>query len=431
MLRRSQREVSHGTQPSGRAGLSHVLSRATELNWPPTTRLSACLMRCGRSRATRFNELTEFKRLKDRRCRKRIPVLGLVLAVGLLPLVSGCAGLVDLRTKSPVVPEQMIVASSTLETKRSPRKQNPRAIAKLQEAADAHREGRLRTALKYTLAARRIDPTLSDTYLWEVEIRFDLQDPTRYRQSLLEAIQATRDSATAQNSIGRRMLEIGLQNEGISALRKAVSMSPQDVDFVQDLSAALIQHDFPNEAYRVLADAIQRLPNEPSLQIAAARLDERAGRWEAAVRLYDVVLKHDMHNLTCRRQRARGLYQIGAYARCADDYEICIGRKDKFISVNDYVQLGDALLRNGDPARARRVFDRVSQSLQSPVKDVELLRAFCAIKEDNVHQARGILHAALVKWPSDTSLQRALKLCDATSDKGSGHSHSVSHAAAR
>lgn len=295
------------------------------------------------------------------------------------------------------------------------RTHNPQAVKELRTAIEQYRAGKLDQALANVMSARGIDPTLIETYLWEVEIRFDLGSRDQYRRSLVEALKATQEQAGAQNSLGKRCLDSGLEEEGIAALGRAVRLSRRSPEFVHDMAAALVERGFTDEASEVLKDAMLRMPHVTSLQLSAASLEEKQGHWAAAARLYDVTIKHEPANLNARRQRARCLYQTGDYARAAQDYEICLGRKDRLISLNDYVQLGDALLRANDPVRAQTVFDRISKRLPVPSKDVELLRAISRIKTETRDEARVILNESIARWPSEKNFKTALMLCNGES----------------
>ncbi len=334
-------------------------------------------------------------------------LFALLIAIGPVGCTNGGPFLRNNDPTEPSIMRGQIPAETT-----ATRTHNPQAVKTLRKAVEQYRNGQMQPALKQVLSARFIDPTLVETYLWEVEIRFDLGDRKQYKRALVEALSATQQQASAQNSLGKRCLETDLEERGIAALGRAVRLDRKNSDYAHDMAAALIELGFTDEARDVFKDAMLRMPTVTSLQLSAASLEEKHEQWAAAAKLYDVAMKHNPSNLSARRHRARCLYQIGEYGRAAHDYEICLGRKDRSISMNDYVQLGDSLLRSGDAVRAQTVFDRMSQRLPVPSKEVELLRAISRLKTDAKDEARVIINESLARWPNDRQLQSAKQLCD-------------------
>jgi tetratricopeptide (TPR) repeat protein len=285
--------------------------------------------------------------------------------------------------------------------------------ALIRRALEQYRTGELDAALSSVRAARRADPHLAVTLQMEAQICLDRGDREGYLRSLRSVVLASPQSARLQSAVGRLLVQAGQFEEGVAALKTAIALSPQTSEYVRDLAAAHLSRGQIETAADVLAQALEQTPDDELLAIALARLHESRENWESAAFYYEVALKNDPENLVWRRQLARSLYQLGEYDRASRQFADCLADDGSAISLAEHVQYGDACLRIGDFARAEHVFDQVARCSQYRLKEIELLRGFCALNQGRTTHAKGIFNTALFYWPEDKTLREAISLCDA------------------
>ncbi len=289
---------------------------------------------------------------------------------------------------------------------------NERAQALIQHALEQYGSGELDAALEAVRAARRADPHLAVTLQMEAQICLDRGDREGYLRSLRAVVLANPQSARLHNVVGRMLVQAGIFEEGVAALKQAIVLSPHSPEYARDLAAAYFSHQQTDAAAEVLVQAIEQTPHDKSLPIALARLHESSENWESAAFYYEMALKNDPENLIWHRQLARSLYQLGEYERATQHFADCFAHDGSVFSLAEHIEYGDACLRIGEFAQAQHVFDKVARRSQYRLKEVELLRGFCALNQGHATHAKGILNTALFYWPEDETLREVLSLCD-------------------
>ena len=284
----------------------------------------------------------------------------------------------------------------------------------VQRANKLYSQGRLRDAQAALRSAHKADPALTATFELAARVALDLGDMAAYRAALQQTLDAYPESATVQNTVGKRLVENGRWEVGVQALNRAHELAPRNAKFARDLAAACLETSATERAGQVLMQAMRRNPRDMTIPIALARFYESSENWQEAARYYGVALKTNEGNLSWRRQLARCHYNLGDYASAIDAYLVCIDSDTSSVSLTEYAEFGDACLRTGDVERAQLVYDQISRYGPVRSREVELLRAICAVRRKDLTQARSILRDALALWPNDEDL---LGLVDVVAEK--------------
>lgn len=279
-------------------------------------------------------------------------------------------------------------------------------------AVEQYAAGKLKAALAAVREARHADPRQTVTLQMEAQICLDVGDRQGYLEALRGVVLASPQSARLNNAVGRLLVQAGEFEEGVAALKKAVSLSPHAPEHALELAAAYFGQGQADNAANVLSEALERTPHDTSLPIALARLHESSGNWKSAARYYEMVMEWDPANPRWQRQLARSLYQLGEYERACRHFAGSFAFEDTQISLAEYIQYGDACLRIGQAVQAQQAFDEVARRSPYRLKEIEVLRGFCALNQGDTTRAKGILNTALTYWPEDGTLREAIKLCD-------------------
>jgi len=274
----------------------------------------------------------------------------------------------------------------------------------VQRANKLYSQGRLHDAQAALRSAHEADPTLTATFELAARVALDLGDMSAYRVALQQTLDAYPDSAAVQNTVGKRLVENGQWEGGVKALNRAHELAPRNAKFARDLAAACLETSATELTGQVLLQAMRRNPQDTTMPIALARFHESSENWQEAARYYGVALKANEDNLSWRRQLARCHYNLGDYASACDAYSACIDSKASSVSLTEYAEFGDVCLRTGDVERAQTVYDGISRYSPVRSREVELLRAICAVRRKDLPQARLILRDALALWPNDEDL---------------------------
>lgn len=289
---------------------------------------------------------------------------------------------------------------------------NTRALKLLAGAEQLYRQGKVEEALDAVRQARRNDPYLTTTYQMEAQILFDLGDTAGFRSMLKQILTANPQSASLHNAVGKLLLQSGQTGDGLEALQRAVSLDPHKPQIARDLAAGLVAAEQPEEAARILVESIRNNPQDESLPVALGRVYESTGDWKQAAGAYARGIRKDEDDQFCSRQLARCLYLAGEYKEAVDAYARCAKQKNRLVTVSDSIQQGDACMRIGRYQSAQKIFDRVAAHTKQPNRNVEKLRAICALRRKDKTDAKKITLTALKTWPDDPELKQLLALTE-------------------
>jgi tetratricopeptide (TPR) repeat protein len=334
-----------------------------------------------------------------------VPVL-----MGAAFTLAGCAEMGrSTKTVRQDVPSPVPIAQTLPQTGNI---HHPKAHALVERAINEYRSGLLKESLASLRDARKIDPYYVLTYELEANVALDAGEKERCTEALQAALAANPGSARLQNAIGRLLVSESAWQTGLEALQRAILLEPRNTRYSRDLAAAHFGHGEIDEAKRTLLKAIDSNPLDDSLPLALARLCESTGYWEAAAFYYQVMLEHRPEDLMAHRQRARCLYHDGDYQTAFDEFSWCVRKNVNNLSLAEYVEFGDACLHLTNYEVGGLVFDEVSRRSQIRLRDVELLRALCALQEGEVDRANYLATQAAEYWPNDETLNDVLALCN-------------------
>lgn len=280
----------------------------------------------------------------------------------------------------------------------------------VQLAHEQYGRGEFQAALNSLQSARRMDPRLVTTWVLETEIAIDLDD----RERALRALQALQDAspqaARTQFEVALRYQQLNALDRATKAFERAHRLEPRRIEFARAYAAALLAQGEKTGAIEILQRSLQRNSNSLELAVLLGRLHEEQRDWAAAADAYEIAVEQSDGQTQWRRRRGRCQYLIGRYHQAAEDLAYCYLHDPKSLSFVDLVYYGDACLRIDDVSSASVVFDELAKNTPRRVREVELMRAICAVRGGRPQAAKEILRAARAKWPQDAHFAKIEQL---------------------
>ncbi len=293
-------------------------------------------------------------------------------------------------------------------------------VRQLAVARQLYHAGQLREAERRLQQLAKKQPGDVETRLLLAEVALDAGDLTTYVECLRVLIALNGQSPELLSAAGSRLAQCAsavadskdVQRVAVSALRRAAEQQPSNERFARSLAAALVLQERWDEALGVLKKLQTQHPRDVDSLAVLALLSERAGRWQEAADLYGVLCQTEPERLRWHRGRGRCAYNAGDFQTAHDELAQCFQTAPTECTPAELVALADASLRVGHYALAERALQTVAALQPKPVRDVELLRALCSLRQGDPVRARGILNVALTYWPEDRVLRQTLALCE-------------------
>ena len=123
----------------------------------------------------------------------------------------------------------------------------------------------------------------------------------------------------------------GQPNAALRTLRRAIELSPDDVEAHALLAQVALRADRPGEAETVLRRAVELDPRDPDLRVARGIALTRLGRYEAA----EAVL---LHALLLRPADPATLVSLAEVYRLWGEPEKCVSRYGQFAWQREHAQ---------------------------------------------------------------------------------------------
>jgi Flp pilus assembly protein TadD len=166
------------------------------------------------------------------------------------------------------------------------------------------REGRLNEAISELSTAASLNPRLGEAHnlLGVAYTQKGLQD--RAKDSYERAVKAEPDDAQTLNNLGFSLYQNGHYRAAIDRLKRAVKLAPRDERILNNLGLALCRVGKFEEAYKNFA----RAGGELTGNLNIAKMLERFGREEEAIKYYEGARRVDPHSSLALRRLA-DLYQ--------------------------------------------------------------------------------------------------------------------------
>jgi tetratricopeptide (TPR) repeat protein len=168
-------------------------------------------------------------------------------------------------------------------------------------------EGRLNEAITELSTAASLDPRLGEAHnlLGVAYAQKGLQD--RAKESYERAVKAEPDDAQTLNNLGFSLYQNGNYRAAIDRLKRAVKLAPRDERILNNLGLALCRVGKFEEAYKNFA----RAGGELTGNLNIAKMLERFGREEEAIKYYEGARRVDPHSSIALRRLADLYQRIG------------------------------------------------------------------------------------------------------------------------
>lgn len=168
-------------------------------------------------------------------------------------------------------------------------------------------DGRLNEAIAELSTATSLNPRLGEAHnlLGVAYAQKGLQD--RAKESYERAVKAEPEDAQTLNNLGFSLYQNGNYRAAIDRLKRAVKLAPRDERILNNLGLALCRIGKFEEAYKNFA----RAGGELTGNLNVARMLERFGREDEAIKYYEGARRVDPHSSIALRRLADLYQRIG------------------------------------------------------------------------------------------------------------------------
>ena len=143
-------------------------------------------------------------------------------------------------------------------------------------------------------------PRLEGDVVEQAELSYRAGEFRQSREQALRGLETQPDSVQLLRLAGRSSVELDL-DDGLTFLRKAVELAPNDAEAWRDLALALIGAGDTTEAAEALREVVRRRPSEIAARIDLAHLVYALGQSDEAIRLLLQVLEVETGNVAALR----------------------------------------------------------------------------------------------------------------------------------
>ena len=177
----------------------------------------------------------------------------------------------------------------------------------LESGREFLQDGRLNEAISELSTAASLDPRLAEAHnlLGVAYAQKGLQD--RSKESYERAVKAEPEDAQTLNNLGFSLYQNGNYRAAIDRLKRASKLAPRDERILNNLGLALCRVGKFDEAYRNFA----RAGGELTGNLNIAKMLERFGREEEAIKYYEGARRADPHSSIALRRLADLYQRIG------------------------------------------------------------------------------------------------------------------------
>lgn len=177
----------------------------------------------------------------------------------------------------------------------------------LESGREFLQDGRLNEAISELSTAASLDPRLGEAHnlLGVAYAKKGLQD--RAKESYERAVKVEPEDAQTLNNLGFSLYQNGNYRAAIDRLKRAAKLAPRDERILNNLGLALCRIGKFEEAYKNFA----RAGGELTGNLNIAKMLERFGRDEEAIKYYEGARRVDPHSSIALRRLADLYQRIG------------------------------------------------------------------------------------------------------------------------
>ena len=121
---------------------------------------------------------------------------------------------------------------------------------------------------------------------------------------LQREIQTRSNDPLLYHEMAQVYLLLGNHSEAVAALKKALSLDPDDADSALLLAEVEVAANQPEPAIQLAAEVMRKHAQDPDVALRAGMIFERAQRWDEAQRAYERVLQLDTGNAIAKNNLA-------------------------------------------------------------------------------------------------------------------------------
>jgi tetratricopeptide (TPR) repeat protein len=188
-----------------------------------------------------------------------------------------------------------------------------------------------------------------------------------------DAVEKYPDSNTANALLGVVYMDIGMDQDAVKYLEKAVEVLPYDYQSRNNLGIVYGRLGEPEKALRELAMAISLRPDDDKIKINLAVLYQKEKAYQKAEEVLRYLLAKNDHNANLHFRLGTIYKEMGQYDKAIAELRTSSEMAPHI--VNPYEELGNLYLnRLGDPEKAKYYYAKGIESVAKTTPKVEEMR---------------------------------------------------------
>lgn len=227
---------------------------------------------------------------------------------------------------------------------------------------------------------------------------FDLENKT---DDAIVWLKKSVESGAGSEQPGMILIRYMLQKRRYEDARQEASAllkkNPRDIFAVNSMAAALVGQEKPQEAEKVIAEALARSPEAAVLHYNLGRIHMSVGAVDKARIAFEKTLSLQPQNLSALESLVMLEMKAGNTARAhklLEDFKQKNGQQERLSLLE-----GDALVYEQRYAEAAKIYRRILDN--SPDNRGVTLRLFSALQKTDPPTAEALLHSWVEKYPQD------------------------------
>jgi protein O-mannosyl-transferase len=187
-----------------------------------------------------------------------------------------------------------------------------------------------------------------------------------------DAVEKQPESNTANALMGVVYMELGLDDQALECLEKAVTIYPYDYESRNNLGIVYGRLNQPEKALKELLIADQLKPDRYAIRINLSLHYLRQKEYKRAEEILKHLLSQDPQN-------ANLYYRLGGLYKEAGDYESAVSAFTKAMElapdiINPYEELGNICVHLNDVKRAKYYYSKGIEAVPQATSKVDMLR---------------------------------------------------------
>ncbi len=201
----------------------------------------------------------------------------------------------------------------------------PEVVRERLDEGDRHRAaGRLDEAIESYLEARRLGPSVLETYTSLGALYTGQDELEKALEAFSSGLERMPDDRQLLYNVAVIALRLDLLEQALSAVEHAVAKHRGDADLYSLHGAILSRLDRPDEALAALEMAAKRKPGDSQILFRLGNLQHQVGQPQSAIDTYRKAIKKDRTMLRAYYNLGAVLLESGQFDAALDAYKVAL-----------------------------------------------------------------------------------------------------------